>query len=398
MKEQKKQWHDDTQLCHDGEHYYDHKGAIVPPIYQNSLFAFREWDDIDKAFDNISNDYVYSRLLNPTVSIAEEKIARLCRGEKAKMYASGMGAISAAILHCVKAGDHIVTLKNIYGPANSFINTFLKEKCNISVTYIDGTQIENFENAIQDNTTLFYLESPASLTYELQDLQAVSALAKKHHIKTVIDNTWASPIFQKPIELGIDIEVHSASKYLCGHSDVVAGVVIGKASDLDEMLTQEHALLGAKMAPFEGWLILRSLRTLHLRMRAHQELTLALATYLENHDKVRQVLYPGLPSFPQYELACRQMSGFSGLLSIELDTDDLQKIKSFVNALELFKLGVSWGGHDSLVYAPVISYIKELPPDKFAAMGIKPSLIRLSIGLEDIEDLKKDLERGFSMV
>lgn len=392
-----KKWHDDTMLCHDGDKYYDHHGAIVPPIYQNSLFAFREWDDIDKAFSDMSNSNVYSRVQNPTVSIAEEKIAALCHGGKAKLYASGMGAISAAILYCIKAGDHIVTIKNIYGPANSFIDKYLREKANVTVTYVSGKDVKEFEDAIQPNTTLFYLESPASLTYELQDLRAVSALAKSRNIKTVIDNTWASPIFQKPLDLGVDIEVHSVSKYLCGHSDVIAGVVVSSTQHIDQMLMREHALLGAKMAPFEGWLILRSLRTLHIRMKTHQELTQQIAQHLYTHSKVRKVYYPGLPSFDQYDLGRLQMSGNSGLLSFELDTDDMDKIKAFVNALELFKLGVSWGGHDSLVYAPVISYAKELSPDKFEAMGIKPSLIRISIGLEDVNDLIGDLDRALAL-
>lgn len=391
----KKKWHDDTMLCHDDEVYYENKGAIVPPIYQNSLFAFREWDDIDKAFSDMANSNVYSRVQNPTCAIAEEKIAKLCHGEKAKLYASGMGAISAAIMYCINEGDHIVTIKNVYGPANSFLSQYLPDKCGVTVTYVSGKDVQEFEEAIQNNTTLFYLESPASLTYELQDLKAVCALAKSNNIKTIIDNTWASPIFQKPLDLGVDLEVHSVSKYLCGHSDVVAGVVISTAEHIDKMLMREHALMGAKMAPFEGWLILRSLRTLHIRMKAHQEVAMQIATHLSTHNDVRKVYYPGLPSFDQYELGRQQMSGYSGLLSFELDTDDLAKIKSFVNALTLFKLGVSWGGHDSLVYAPVISYAKELSPDKFKAMGIKPGLIRISIGLEDVNDLIADLEYGF---
>lgn len=399
MKNSKKKWHDHTELCFDGDSYEEFKGAIVPPIFQNSLFTFKEWDDIDNAFDGIRDkNYVYSRLLNPTVNIAEEKIATICHAEKAKLYGSGMGAIAAAILYCVNSGDHIVTLKNIYGPANSFIGTYLKEKCGVSVTYVDGKDITEFEQAIQENTTLFYLESPTSIMFELQDLTAVSKLAKKHGIKTVIDNTWSTPIFQNPLDFGIDLEIHSASKYLGGHSDVVAGVIVGKAEHLDAMLMNEHALLGAKMAPFEGWLILRSLRTLHIRMKAHQEAGLNMALHLSQHPKVKQVFYPGLPSNAQYELSQNQMKGYSSLLSFELYTDDMQKIKAFVNALELFKLGVSWGGHDSLVYAPVISYIKELPPEKFKALGIKPAIIRISIGLEDIQDLKQDLENGFNKI
>jgi len=378
--------------------YKDQHGSVVPPIYQNSLFTFDSWDQIDKAFDSKYENFIYSRLLNPTVKIVEDKIAAICHGEKAKLVSSGIAAVTSAIIHCVKANDHIVTIKNIYGPTNTFISTYLKNKFNITSTFIDGRDIENFKDAIQDNTSLIYLESPASLTYDLQDLKAVALLAKSKGIKTVIDNTWASPIFQKPLTLGIDIEVHSVSKYIGGHSDVVAGVIVSNKSIIDSIIGNEHELLGAKMAPFEGWLILRSLRTLPIRMKAHQDNGMKIAAYLESHSKVEKVFYPGLKSFPQYKLAQDQMSGSSGLLSFELKTKEIAKIKTVVNNLKLFKLGVSWGGHDSLVYAPVISYLKELTPDQFKGFGINPSILRLSIGLEHWEDLKDDLERVLAMI
>ncbi|NNE14889.1 MAG: aminotransferase class I/II-fold pyridoxal phosphate-dependent enzyme [Saprospiraceae bacterium] len=387
---------DETILSYDN--YKDQHGAVVPPLYQNSLFTFESWDHIDKAFDGKYENFIYSRLLNPTVKVAEDKIAAICGGEKAKLCASGIAAITSAILHCVNANDHIITIQNIYGPTNNFISKYLKEKFNITSTFIDGKDVKNFENAIQENTKLIYLESPASLTYELQDLKAISALAKSRSIKTVIDNTWASPVFQKPLKLGIDIEVHSVSKYLGGHSDVVAGVIVSKATILDSILGNEHELLGAKMAPFEGWLILRSLRTLMIRMKAHQENAMHVSQYLENHDKVKQVFYPGLESFPQYDLAQKQMTGSSGLLSFELQTKDIQKIKTFVDSLTFFKLGVSWGGHDSLVYAPVISYLKELSPEKFEAMGINASIIRISVGLENYQDLIGDLSDSLDLI
>lgn len=385
-----------TILTHDGDHYADHKGAIVPPIYQNSLFAFENWDHIDEAFSAPGDHFIYSRLQNPTAHIAEEKIAAIAHGEKAKLTASGMGAISAAIMYCVKAGSHVVTIKTLYGPANNFINKFLKEKCGVTVTYIDGTDIEQFKEAIQENTSLIYLESPASLTYELQNLKAVATLAKARGIKTVIDNTWASPLFQKPLDYGIDISVHSASKYLCGHSDVVAGVIISSQKIIDDILVTEHALLGAKIAPFEAWLILRSLRTLPIRMRAHQEAVLEIIPWLETQPGIKKVLHPATKYFPQYKLGKSQMSGYGSLLSILLDTEDILKVKAFVDALKIFKLGVSWGGHESLVYAPVISYIKELDENQFKAMGIIPNMIRLSVGLEDMADLKDDIRQALS--
>jgi len=249
---------DQSYLCHDkrdGRHH----GAVVPPIYQNTLFAFEDWNAIDDGFEHIKDRYVYSRLLNPTVEAAEEKIAYIAHGEKAKLYASGMAAISAAIMYCIEAGDHIITIKSLYGPANSFIGSYLKDKSDVSTTYVNGDDIDEIRAAITDKTRLIYLESPSSMLFKLQDLQAISQLAKEHEIRTIIDNTWASPVFQKPLDYGIDIEVHSVSKYLCGHSDVVAGVVIASKTIMDDMLMKEHSLLGGKMSPFEGWLILRSM-------------------------------------------------------------------------------------------------------------------------------------------
>ncbi len=392
----KKSLRDESILNYDN--YEDQHGAVVPPLYQNSLFTFKGWDDIDKAFDHKTEAYIYSRLMNPTVKVAEEKIAAICRGEKAKLCASGIAAVTSAILHCVRAGDHIITIKNIYGPTNRFISSYLKEKFDISSTYVDGRDVAEFESAIKENTTLIYLESPASLTMELQDIEAITTLARAKNIKTVIDNTWASPIYQKPLTMGVDLDVHTKNKKKVGHSDVVAGVIVGSQSIVDAIITAEHELLGAKMAPFEGWLILRSLRTLSIRMRALMENTTAVAEFLESDSRVVKVNYPGLKSFEQYELGQKQMTGYGCLLSFELATKEIPMIKNFIETLELFSLGVSWGGHDSLVYAPVISYLKELTFDKFEAMGINASLIRISVGLEHKEDLIDDLRNALGQI
>ncbi len=385
-------WKTATALCHDEDAYFEHHGAIVPPLYQNSLFAFESWEDIEKAFDNKSTSYLYSRLMNPSVEIVEKKIARLCGGEKAKLMASGMGAISSAIMSVINHGDHIVTLDSIYGPANSFISSFLKEKCHISATFIRGTDPEEWAKSLQSNTSLFYLESPTSMNFDLQDIQQVCKIARENGVKTIIDNTWATPLYQRPIQLGVDLEVHSVSKYLGGHSDLVAGAVVGKKADLDRMVVTENALMGAKIAPFEAWLLLRSLRTLPLRMKRHEESTFRVAKFLEANARIRIVHYPGLKSHPQHSLAKKQMSGCSGLMSFVLDTEDLEIIKSFVNHLQLFKIGVSWGGHESLVYAPVISYSRELSAEQFLSMGITPGMLRISVGLEDPADLIADLD------
>lgn len=395
MSESKKQ-NIETLLAHDEQR--NPNGAVVPPIYQNSLFTFESWDDIDQAFDNRMESFIYTRGRNPTVKQVEEKLAALCGGEKAQLFPSGMGAISAAIMHCVNAGDHIITIKNLYGPANNFISSYLKPKFNVEVTYVTGKDISDFENAIQDNTSLIYLESPSSAVFSLQDIEAVAKLAKSKGIKTMIDNTWTSPIFQKPLAMGIDLEIHSCSKYIGGHSDVVAGLVVGSKQEVESISLREFEWIGAKIAPFEAWLLLRSLRTLPIRMRQHQENALAVAEFLENHPKIQLLRYPGAKSFDQKELAKNQMSGLTGLMGFQLKTDDLEKIKAFVNTLKYFHLGVSWGGHESLIYAPAISYLKELSPDQFAGLGISLGDMRISVGLENKEDLIADLDRALELI
>lgn len=387
-----------TMLSHYGEDRAKNRGAVVPPIYQNSLFTFEDWDAINKAFDDPYNSNIYTRGNNPSVTMVEEKLAKLCGAERAKLFASGMGAISSSILHCIKCGDHIIAVKNVYGPANNFMNEYLKEKMNVETTFISGESIEEFREAIRENTSLIYLESPSSAVFSIQNIGAVAELAKKNGIKTIIDNTWATPLYQSPLEMGIDLEVHSCSKYLGGHSDIVSGVVAGREEDIKAIYETEHALLGAKMAPFEAWLLMRSLRTLPYRMRGHAENAMEVAKFLEGHSKVSKVIYPGLPSHPQYELGKKQMSGYTGLMTFELDTKNLDEIKAFVNSLEYFSIGVSWGGHESLIYVPAISYLRELPEDQFEALGISLGTIRISIGLEDATDLIEDLEKAMENV
>lgn len=373
-------------------------GSVVPPIYQSSLFTFENWDSIDKAFDDPFNNSIYTRGNNPSVSLVEEKISILCGGERAKLFSSGMGAISSAILHFVKHGEHIISIKNVYGPANNFMNVYLKEKCNIETTFIDGKDIKDFENSIKDNTKLIYLESPSSAVFSLQDIKKVVALAKKNNIKTIIDNTWATPIFQRPLEMGIDLEIHSCSKYIGGHSDVVAGVAVGKEIDIRSIFDREHAFLGAKLSPFEAWLILRSLRTLKIRMLQHQENAIAVANFLNKHPKIKKVLYPGIESFEQYQLAKEQMSGFSGLMGFIIDSNNIDEIKNFFNSLKYFRIGVSWGGHESLIYAPAISYLKEMPKEQFDNMGISLGVMRISVGLEEVNDLIDDLKQALKHI
>jgi len=388
----------ETLLAHYAEDRAAYHGAVVPPIFQNSLFTFENWDAIDAAFDDRGNQFIYSRGKNPTVQMVEAKIAAMAGGEKAQLFPSGMAAISAACLHFLTPNDHVIAIKNLYGPANNLLTNYLSKKMGVTTTFVSGIDISDFEEALQPNTKLIYLESPSSAVFSLQDIREVTELAQRHGVRTMIDNTWATPLFQKPLAMGVDLEVHSLSKYIGGHSDLIGGVVIGSEKDIDAIFHLEYELLGMKMAPMEAWLLLRSLRTLPMRVERHQENTLKIAAFLEAHPKVSLVNYPGQPSFPQYELGKRQMSGYTGLLSFRLATEDLSKIKAFVNGLNVFKIGVSWGGHESLVYVPAISYLKELNEKQFADMGISLGDIRISVGLEHVDDLIEDLKQVLKII
>lgn len=394
----KKKAKKETDLMHLGEERDAYHGAVVPPIFQNSLFTFDSWEAIDSAFDDRINEFIYSRGKNPTVQMVAEKIAALAEGERAQLFPSGMAAISAACLHFLSPGDHVIAIKNLYGPANNLLTKYLSQKMNITTTFVSGVEIEEFEEALQENTRLIYLESPSSAVFSLQDIESVAQLAKSKGIKTIIDNTWATPWFQKPLSLGVDMEVHSVSKYLGGHSDLVGGVAIGKAEDIDAIFHNEYELLGMKTAPMEAWLLLRSLRSFPMRMERHQQNALVVAEFLEQHPQVDSVQYPGLKSFPQYELGQRQMSGYTGLMAFKLKIDNIDKIKAFVNALEVFKIGVSWGGHESLVYVPAISYLKELTETQFKNMGISLGDVRISVGLEHSDDLIEDLKQALKQL
>ena len=388
----------ETMLTHFAEDKTDYKGALVPPIFQNSLFTFESWDAISDAFDDRANSFIYSRGNNPTVDTAQKKIAQMAGGERALLFASGMAAIAAAVMHCVEKDGHMIAVKNIYGPANNLIYRYLSDKMNVSATFVSGLDISDFENAIQSNTHLIYLESPSSGIFSLQDIQAVTALAKRRGIKTIIDNTWATPYFQKPLLMGVDLEVHSCSKYLVGHSDVIAGVVIGSNDLVNQIFRREYEWIGARIAPMDAWLITRSLRTLPMRMNTHQDSALRIADFLERHPRIEKVNHPGLKSFPQYDLGKRQMTGYSGLLSFRLKTNDLNQVKTFFNSLDLFQIGVSWGGHESLIYALAIGYMKEMTPEQFAATSLVYGDMRISVGLENVNDLIEDLEQGLALI
>ncbi len=398
----------ETICAHLGENPADHHGAVVPPIYQTSLFTFPDCDarthnyapvtpDAEdktgkantaqnRAGGGVSAQYDYSRVCNPTTDIVEAKIAALEGGEQARCFGSGMGAISAAILSCVKAGDHIIAPETVYGPTRVFLQNYL-QRFNISVTFVEGTDVQHWADALRPQSTLLYLESPSSVLMKQQDLSAVAALARAQGASTICDNSWASPIFQNPLLLGVDLVAHSATKYLGGHSDILAGVVVGSKERMHKITFDEGCLLGAVLDPFAAWLLLRGLRTLPIRMQAHQTSARRIVSALSEHPAVAEVYYPGLSDDAQAALTHRQLRGTSGLLSFALKEQSKARTHHVVDTLRYFGIGCSWGGFESLALPFHVSPNAMGDPN-----GEGRWLIRLHIGLENIEDLWNDLE------
>lgn len=373
-------------ICtHYGEDYTQQMGAIVPPVYQTSLFV--QPDGIMG-----SGEFIYTRVSNPTTEIAEKKIALLQGGESAKCFASGMAAITSGIMHFIEKECHIITIANVYGPTRSFFDVYLK-KFGVEVTFVSGESIQEFEEALRPNTKLIYLESPSSFVFRVQDLRAVAELAKKHNIKTMIDNTWATPVYQNPLAFGIDLVAHTASKYLGGHSDIVAGVLIGSQTLIDSIAKEEREIFGGIMDPHQSWLLIRSLRTLMVRLKEHGHNGLKVARYLEGHSKVKKVYYPGLASHSQYDLCQAQMSGGNGLLSFELEADD-EAIIDFIKHLKYFQLGPSWGGFESLVVAPTLGKSEQ----ELQQLMLPKGLIRIHVGLENVGSLINDLAEALEEI
>ncbi|HMO63461.1 MAG TPA: PLP-dependent aspartate aminotransferase family protein [Ferruginibacter sp.] len=379
-----------NELGEDREQYFN---AVAPPIMQSSNFAFKKVGDLRKAFADEYSSYLYSRGINPTVDILRKKLAALDHAEDCLVFNSGASAIFAAVLANVKAGDHIVSVRKPYTWAQKMFNVILP-RFGVATTYVDGTQIENFERAILPNTALIYLESPNSWDYALQDLKAVAELAKAENIVTICDNSYCTPLYQRPIDFGIDMALQSATKYIGGHSDTVAGVLSGSRAMMEKIFNSEYMTAGIGISPFNAWLLIRGLRTLPVRLQQISATTLQLVQYLKQHPKVEEVLFPLDENFSQYELARQQMQGGCGLLSFVLKVDTIQQVENFCESLQHILMAVSWGGHESLII-PKCAGIK---PEWFAAENKGHRMLRLYVGLEDAAYLIKDLERGFAAI
>ncbi|HAT2123246.1 TPA: PLP-dependent transferase [Legionella pneumophila] len=377
--------HFDTRAIHAGQEPCQSTGAVMTPIYATSTYK--------QIAPGEHLGYEYSRTQNPTRKAYEDCIASLESGQKGFAFASGMAAINT-VIDLLDSGDHVVAMDDLYGGTFRLFDKVKTRTSNLSFSFIDMSVPENIEAAITPKTKLLWLETPSNPMLKLANLRKIAAIAKKHNLITVADNTFATPWIQRPLELGFDIVLHSATKYLNGHSDVVSGVVVvGENPMLSDKIAFLQNSCGAVAGPFDSFLVLRSLKTLSLRMQRHCENANHLANWLNGHPKIEKVIYPGLKSHPQYSLAKEQMNDFGGMISLVLK-GGLEDAKRFLARCELFTLAESLGGVESLIEHPAIMTHASIPVEQRKALGIEDGFIRLSVGIEHIDDLRADLEHA----
>ena len=371
-------------------------GALATPIYQTSTFVFKNVEEGAKRFLGEEEGYIYSRLSNPTLTVAEEKVAILENGEKALATSSGMGAISATLWTLLKAGDHVLADKTLYGCTYAYISHGLT-KFGVEVDFVDMSDLEEVKIKLKDNTKVIYLETPANPNLKIVDIQKISELShnKNSNIKVVVDNTFATPFCQKPLLLGADIVVHSATKYLNGHGDVIAGFVVGSQEMINDIRTVGlKDMTGAVLGPNEAFLIIRGLKTFEIRMQKHCENAMKVAEFLEQNEKVEKVYYSGLKNHVGYEVAVKQMQAFGGILAFEVK-GGLEAGKKLLNNLEMITIAVSLGDAETLIQHPASMTHSPYTKEERELAGITDGLIRLSVGLENVEDIILDLEKAF---
>lgn len=362
-------------------------GSISVPIYQTSTFV-QEAPGVHKGFD-------YARSNNPTRKVLEDTIAQLENGTNGYAFASGLAAIDA-VIKLLSAGDEVIAVDDIYGGAFRLF-THVYQKFGISIKYVDTTYAENVANAITDKTKLIWIESPTNPTLKISDIEAIAKIAKANNVLLCVDNTFASPVAQKPINLGADIVVHSATKYLSGHSDLIAGLVVTATQELGDKIKFIQNASGAILGPFDSWLVIRGIETLSLRIKAHAENAQKVAEYLQSEKLIKNVYYPGLESHHNHEIAKKQQKYFGGVVAFDLVIDDKQLATKIVSNTKLFKLAESLGGVKSLLCLPCEMTHKSIPAEKRYQSGVTDSLIRLSVGLEDADDLIDDLKQAFAV-
>lgn len=384
-----------TKAVHAGDDHKQHFGALSVPIYPASVYAFPDADEASAIHNEEKPGYYYGRLGNPTQTALERAIAELEGAEAAIALASGMAAISGVILSLVRSGDHVIVPEFGYPTTQNLLRHL--ERFAIETTFIDGSDVDAYRTAIRPNTRLFWVESPSNPLLFVTDLAAVAGIARERGITTVADNTFATPFNQRPLEHGIDVVVHSATKYLGGHSDLTAGVIVGRSEIVDTVRKAANKFYGGNIAPQVAWLVLRGIKTLALRMERHNHNASAIANMLADHKKVKAVRYPGLPTHPGHEIASKQMSpGFGGMIAF--DVGSVEAGKTLCNNVKLCTLATSLGGVETILQHSASMTHAAVAPEERRKAGVTDGLIRLSVGIEDVEDLIADLEQALAKI
>ncbi len=377
-----------NELGEDREHYFN---AVAPPIMQTSNFVFKKVADLHQAFEDEMGGYLYSRGLNPTVDILRQKLAALDGAEDCLVFNNGAAAIFAGIFANIKSGDHIVSVAKPYTWVQRMFDVILP-RFGITTTYIDGTKIENWEKATKSNTTFYYLESPNSWDFALQPIREATSFARSKGITTLIDNSYCTPLYQKPIEMGIDITMQTATKYIGGHSDTLGGVLCGSHAMMKKIFNSEYLNIGSGIQPFNAWLLIRGLRTLPARIERISRSTAEVVAFMKQHPKVESILFPFDESFTQYELAKQQMKGACGLFTFVMKSNKMESIVKFCESLQHIMMAVSWGGHESLVIPKCAGIeLKDFDP-----ANKEHRYVRMYVGLEDSQYLIDDLAQALA--
>ncbi|TCP30606.1 methionine-gamma-lyase [Scopulibacillus darangshiensis] len=394
MVHQKKRF--ETEIIHTGYDSLEEQGSLVPPLFQTSTFTFSSAQEGEQRFCGESNGYIYSRLGNPTVRILTERIAALEQGEAALAFGSGMAAVSGTLFHLTKTGDHILCSQGIYGCTFGLLQ-LMKEKHQITHDFLSMDKEDELRSAIRDNTACLYIETPINPTMRLIDLEMVVKVAKEYNVPVVVDNTFSSPYLQQPLTLGCDYVIHSATKYIGGHGDVIAGLVIGRHEELGKMAMSTQKDIGGIISPFDAWLLLRGLKTLPVRIDRHCDNAGKIAKMLKQHLAVKKMYFPGDLDFPQHELAQKQMKRPGGMISFEINGNK-EDAQAFLNACKLIKIAVSLGDAETLIQHPATMTHAVVPEEERLKMGITDNLIRLSVGLEAWEDIWDDLKQALDLM
>ncbi len=382
----------ETLAVHAGEAPCRATGALDTPIYQSTTFVSADADEMAAVYGEQKSGYMYTRYGNPTIHALEAKLAALEGGEAALATASGMAAVSTAILGYIKTGDHVVAARSLYGATYNFLNKKLP-RMGSSATFVGSNRVEDFERAIQPNTRLIYFETPSNPVLDVVDIAAIGALGRARGIPTMLDNTFASPALQQPLRMGVTVSVHSATKYLCGHGDAMGGAIIGPRDYISLLVHEIIRDFGGVISPFNAWLILRGTRTLHLRMPAHCSNAQKIAEFLAAHPRVDHVNYPGLPNHPGHDVAKKQMSAFGAMISFEAK-GGYDSGKKVMDGVSLFARAASLGDTRSLIVHPASTSHRAVPPEDRRAIGISDGLVRLSVGIESAADLISDLDKA----